>query len=212
MRVLVGCESSGKTREAFRRRGHEAYSCDLLPASDGSAAHFQADIRYVLRHFRNYFDLFIVHPTCTFLCNSGVKHLYINGNKANGPYLPRWEQMREAAAFFKEMFETDAVERVVAENPIMHGHAQRIVGCGPTQIIQPWQFGHPEFKATCLWERGVEPLVPTNVLVPPKPGTEEHKLWSRVHRMLPGPKRWQQRSETLQGHADAYAEQWGVVA
>lgn len=210
MRVLVGCESSGKTREAMRRRGHEAYSCDYLPADDGSDAHFQCDIRYVLRHMRGFFDLFIVHPTCTFLSNSGVKHLYIDGKKCNGPYLPRWELMREAAAFFKEMYETD-IERVVAENPIMHGHAQKLIGVAPTQIIQPWQFGHPQFKATCLWMRGVQPLRYTNVLTPPKPKTPEHNRWSVVHRMPPGTDRWKKRSETLPGIAEAYT-QWADAA
>jgi hypothetical protein len=211
MRVLIGCESSGKTREAFRRRGHEAWSCDLLPSADNSPWHFQQDIRHVLHCMRGYFDLFIVHPTCTFLCNSGVKHLYIDGRKENGPYLPRWQKMREAAEFFKEMLNAD-IPRVVAENPIMHGHAQAIIGCGPSQIIQPWQFGHPEFKATCLWIRGVPLLQPTKILVPPAVGTQEHKVWSRVHRMPPGADRWQKRSETLQGHSDAYAEQWGMAA
>lgn len=195
MRVIVKGEFSGVIREAFRRRGHDAWSNDLLPAEDGSKFHIIGDGRLIGGEW----DLTIWHPTCTFLCNSGVKWLYKGGRKRNGLDTERWNAMRSAADFFLEALEEDT-DKLVVENPVMHGHAARLVNVPYTQIIQPWQFGHGEIKKTCLWLRGVKPLIPTNIVSGRKP---------RVHYASPGPERWKERSRTLQGIGDAMAEQWG---
>jgi hypothetical protein len=201
MRVLVACEFSGIVREAFRKRGHEAYSCDLLPAEDNSRYHFQDDVKQVAGPD---WDLVIAHPPCTYLSNSGVKHLYHCGVAALGRNPDRWTEMFKAADFFA-WFLTGKWPRLCIENPIMHGYAkERLKFYGlpskQTQIIQPWQFGHGEIKATCLWLRGLPLLRPTNVVAGREP---------RVHHASPGPNRWKERSRTLQGIAEAMAEQWG---
>lgn len=193
MRVLIACEFSGVVRRAFRARGHDAWSCDLLPAEDGSEFHYQGDV-IGLNLLRLEWDLLIAHPPCTYLANSGVRWLYGGKGKVRDP--ERWAEMERAADFFNALWLHDC-PRVCVENPIQHRHAGLPK---PTQIIQPWQFGHPETKATCLWLRGLEPLVPTNIVDGRKP---------RVHHASPGPDRWKERSRTLQGIADAMASQWG---
>jgi hypothetical protein len=198
MRVLVGCESSGKVREAFRKRGHEAWSCDYLPADDASPFHLQDDIRNVLRRYAHLFDLFIVHPTCTFLCNSGSLHLY---NKDGSLNEERWYQMAMGALFFREMLEAP-IDMIAAENPIMHKYAAAIIGRRADQFVQPWQHGHGEIKATGLHLKNLPKLQPTNIV---------SGRVARIHRMSPGKNRWKQRSETYQGIADAMAAQWGVL-
>lgn len=203
MNVLVACEFSGVVREAFRRRGHNALSCDLLPADDGSQFHIQGDAIKAAQS--RHWDLLIAHPPCTFLCNSGVKHLYRDGRKENGKDRRRWREMNKAADFFWALLYAD-VPMVAVENPIMHGHAMDIIALPPTQIIQPWQFGHKEMKATCLWLRNLPPLKPTKVIGPPP---KDNKDWQRVHRESPGPNRWKARSITYQGIANAMAQQWG---
>ena len=183
MRVLVACEFSGAVRDAFRERGHDAWSCDILEPENGGA-HYQCDVREVLPES---WDLVIAHPPCTDLAVSGA----------------RWwkdkpaEQMQAAVDFFL-MF-ADCAPRVAIENPI--GRMSTLYR-KPDQIIQPWMFGHGEVKATCLWLKGLLPLVPTNVVE----GRE-----ARVHRMPPGPDRWKERSRTLPGIAAAMADQWGAL-
>lgn len=196
MRVLIGCERSGVMREAFRTRGHDAWSCDLAPADDNSEYHFQSDVLAVLDRGWN---LAIFHPVCTYLANSGAKHLWKGMRRENGPCPKRFARMVSAADFFLKCWNAD-IPRVAVENPIIHSHAQAIIGDGPTQIIQPWQFGHPETKATCLWLRNLEPLVPTNIVE-----GREQRIW----KMPPGPDRQRLRSETYPGIAEAAAEQWG---
>jgi hypothetical protein len=197
VRVLVACERSGVVRSAFRALGHDAWSNDLVPADDGSPFHIQGDA--IRAAYGRQWDIIIAHPECTYLANSGAKHLYAGMNKANGPEADRWANMGAAAAFFLALL--NAPGRVAVENPIMLGHPRRLFGIpAPTQIIQPWEYGHGETKATCLWLRGLPPLMPTDVVS----GREQ-----RVFRMAPGPERKRLRSQTFQGIAAAMAAQWG---
>lgn len=198
MRVLVACEFSGVVREAFRKAGHEAYSCDILPAADGSKHHFQEDVLKLLRR-RGLpkWDLMIAHPPCTYLCNSGVRWLY-DGDRFNEE---RWAAMQKGAAFFLSLLGAK-VPRIAVENPVMHGHAKAIIAQEFGQSVQPWQFGHGEVKRTCFWLKNLPPLKPTNIV----PGRE-----ARVHKMSPGENRGLLRSITYQGIADAMAAQWGVL-
>jgi hypothetical protein len=187
MRVLVGCETSGKVREAFRKRGHFVVSCDLLPSDDNSDSHVIDDVRHVISE---YWDLAIFHPPCTRLCNSGVRWLAERD---------LWQEMREACELFLACLNAP-IPFVAVENPVMHKHAREIIGRGPDFTIQPWQFGHGETKRTCFWTRNLPPLQPTNIVE----GRE-----ARIHKMTPGADRWKKRSETYQGIADAIADQWG---
>jgi hypothetical protein len=203
MRVLVACERSGVVRRAFRALGHDAWSCDLEPADDGGP-HLQGDaLLHAYRRFGHPWDLLIGHPECTYLATSGAKHLYAGMSAVNGPNPDRWFRMGEAAAFFKALWDAP-IHMIALENPIMLGHPKRLAGIAePTQIIQPWMFGHGETKATCLWLKNLPPLVPTNVV----DGREQ-----RVFRMAPGPNRKRDRSRTYEGIAEAMAEQWGSLA
>lgn len=224
MNVLIGAEHSGVVREAFRRRGHNAWSCDLLPADDNSPFHLQGDLRHACtfnndQYFPNLYcqlrwDLAIFHPPCTYLANSGVKHLYIGGKKINGRYEPRWRDLAAGAALFEFCLGRTGegyqdIPRRAVENPIMHLHARQLVNADPDQIVQPWMFGHKEMKATCFWLHNLPPLLPTNVVGPPPQDRELRKKWARVHRESPGPDRWKRRSVTYPGIADAMAERWG---
>lgn len=194
MKVLVGCEFSGVVRRAFHALGHDAWSCDLLPAEDGSPFHLQGDVLEVLD---GGWDLGIFHPPCTFLANSGVRWLYVGKGKVADPV--RWQEMVQAARFFRALLYAP-IARLIVENPIPHRHCLEIIGQRYNQIIQPWQFGHGETKATCLWLKGLPSLHPTEVVS----GRE-----ARVHRASPGVDRWKERSRTLAGIADAMAAQWG---
>lgn len=199
MRVLIACERSGVVRSAFRAAGHDAWSNDLAPADDGDAHHIQGDA--IVAAHSGQWDLIIAHPECTYLANSGAKHLYAGMSAVNGPAPDRWARMGSAAQFFLTLLNAPA-PRVAVENPIMLGHPRRLFGIPePSQIIQPWQFGHGETKATCLWLRGLPPLRPTNVVE----GREQ-----RVFRMPPGPDRKRDRSRTFEGIAAAMAAQWGA--
>lgn len=208
MRALIACEFTGAMRRAFRLKGHDAWSCDLLPALDPeNGFHIVGDCREVI--LKHEWDLIIAHPPCTFLCNSGVRWLY--GGKGTTRDLARWREMEQGAAFFKWLLERPSCQYIAVENPIMHVYAKDIIGRGPDQIVQPWFFGDEAFKATGFWLRGLPILKPTNKLIPPKPGTQRHKAWSIVHRASPGPNRWAERSATYPGLAAACAEQWGSV-
>lgn len=192
MKVLVACEFSGIVRDAFRDRGHDAISVDLLP-SERPGPHIEGDAIAALTSQR--WDLVIAHPPCTYLANSGVRWLY--GGRGTIPDHGRWAAMHEAAAFFEAFLFTVQADRVAVENPVMHRHAgiRRA-----DQYIQPWQFGHPEVKATGLWLRNLPLLVPTRIVNGRTP---------RVHHASPGPERWKERSRTLPGIAAAMADQWG---
>jgi hypothetical protein len=192
MRVLIACEFSGTMRRAFRALGHDAWSCDLLPAEDGSPHHIQGDVRPVLRQS---WDLVIAHPPCTRLCNSGVRWLAERD---------LWDEMREGAAFFVECLDANA-DQVAVENPVMHGYAQAIIGRGPDFTVQPWMFGDNFKKRTGWWTKGLPKLVPTSDL-------DGATAVAEVHRASPGPDRWKLRSRTYPGMAAACAMQWGGVA
>jgi site-specific DNA-cytosine methylase len=181
MKVLVACEYSGAVRDAFRARGHEAVSCDLLP-TEVPGPHYQGPVQDVLGEG---WDLLIAHPPCTHLAVSGARWFK---DKVN--------EQAEALAFVRLLLAAP-IPRIALENPISI-ISSRIRK--PDQIIQPWQYGHGETKATCLWLKGLPPLTPTNIVE----GRE-----ARVHKMPPGPDRWKERSRTYQGIADAMASQWG---
>jgi len=195
--VLVACEFSGRVREAFRSRGHNAWSCDILPAEDGSPYHYQGDMRHVFsRPFAiGGFDLLIAHPPCTYLTNSGARW-----------WKTRRQEQAEALDFVQWVMELP-IERIAVENPPgAIGTAIRKAD----QYVQPYMFGHPESKKTGLWLKGLPNLVATNDV------REEMMLLpvsqrNRVHWMSPGPNRWKERSRTFQGIANAMAEQWGAL-
>ena len=199
LRVLVACEFSGTVRRAFEARGHDAWSCDLLPAEDGSNRHITGDAR---DHLGDGWDLLMVaHPPCTRLCNSGVRWLSV---PPPGRTLPdMWAELDEGAALFSTFWNAP-IPRIAVENPVMHKHAKaRIAGYQPpAQSIQPWQYGHGETKRTCLWLRGLEPLTPTNIV---------EGRTARVHLASPGSDRWKERSRFFTGVADAMADQWGKI-
>lgn len=184
VKVVVICEFSGRVRDALTALGHDAWSCDLLP-SESPGRHYQGDARDMLTE---HWDLMICHPPCTHLAVSGARHFA--AKKSSG--------VQDAALDFVRMLLDAPIEKIALENPISI-ISSRIRK--PDQIIQPWQFGHGETKATCLWLKGLPKLVPTNVVE----GRE-----AKVHKMAPSPTRWKDRSRTYQGIADAMAAQWGL--
>lgn len=183
MKVLVACEYSGRVRDAFLARGHDAMSCDLLP-TDVPGPHYQGDVFDIIG---DGWDLMIAHPPCTDLAVSGARHFA--AKIADG-------RQQRALDFVRALLEAP-IERIALENPIsvISSKIRK-----PDQIIQPWQFGHGETKATCLWLKNLAPLVPTDIVE----GRE-----ARVHRMPPSADRWKKRSETYLGIAKAMADQWG---
>lgn len=196
MRVLVGCEFSGRVRSAFRALGHDAWSCDLLPAEDGDTHHVQGD---VLAIANSGWDLAIFHPPCTYLANSGVRWLY--GGRGTTVDPDRWAKMLDAAAFFRACLDAD-IPRIAVENPIMHRYGKEAIGTLglDVQTVQPYLFGTPETKATQLYLKGLPHLVPTDIVSGRTP---------RVHFASPGPDRWKERSRTDPNIAIAMAAQWG---
>lgn len=189
-RWLIACEESGEVRRAMRALGYDAWSCDLLPASDGEQTfHLQGDVRGAIS---GSWDGLIAHPPCTRLCNSGVRWLQERN---------LWAEMEEAAQFFKWLLDYPIPLKVI-ENPIPHKYALEIIGRKYDQIIQPWMFGHGETKATCLWLEGLPKLIPTAIVA-----GREH----RIHRMPPGKGRSCARAKTYPGIAAAMAEQWGGI-
>lgn len=209
MRVLVGCEFSGIVRDSFIKRGHDAWSCDLLPCESDPTRHIQDD---VLKHLDDGWDLGIFHPPCTYLTNAGVRHLHDhvasrNGVKAKVNGLDRWMAMREGAEFFVALRDS-RIPKKALENPIPHKYAREIIG-PYNQLIQPWMFGHGETKATCLWLRGLPALCPTHRKDDLFCEQEPEERYARCHLTPPGPERWKIRSRTYEGIAKAMAEQWG---
>ena len=217
LEVLVACETSREVAGAFERRGATATSCDLLPADVPTNHHIQGDVRQVMKMGR--WDVIIIlHPPCTRLCHAGQRWLY-GPNKTHPKQLPKgrtWADMiqefEEACDLFEACLGAPA-PMVAVENPIMHKWAkERIRGAPIPQIMQPHWFGDPAFKATGLYLNGLPELVATNMLTPPKRGTDEYKAWSAIHRAPPGPNRWKVRSKTFPGIAEAMAHQWGDYA
>ena len=184
LKVLVACEFSGTVRDAFIRAGHEAISCDLLP-TDVPGPHFQGDVLEVIG---NGWDLMIAHPPCTHLAVSGAR------------WFKEKRTEQDAAIEFVRILLSARIDRIALENPvsIISSRIRK-----PDQIIQPWQFGHGETKATCLWLKNLPKLIPTNIVE----GRE-----NRIHRMPPSPDRWKERSKTFTGIAQAMADQWGRMA
>jgi hypothetical protein len=195
-KILVACEYSGRVREAFRAKGHDAYSCDLLAADDKSKYHVQGDVLDIIG---DDWDIIIAHPPCTYMSNSGVCHLHKDPS--------RWLRLFDAAEFFTAMLDAPA-PKICVENPIMHKYAKRLIGGRQqTQTVQPWMFGHTEKKATCLWLKGLPKLKETNnvfdeMILLPK------KQQQRLYYLPQSPDRWKIRSTTFPGIADAMAQQW----
>jgi hypothetical protein len=184
MKVLVACEYSGRVRDAFAALGHDAMSCDLLP-SDALGKHYQGDVFDIIY---DGWDLMIAHPPCTHLAVSGARHFA--AKQASGV-------QQEALVFVQRLLDA-SIPKIALENPISI-ISSRIRK--PNQIIQPWQFGHGETKATCLWLKGLSLLKPTNIVEGREP---------KIHKMPPSTDRWKLRSTTYQGIADAMAQQWGT--
>lgn len=190
MKVLVGCEYSGRVRQAFRNIGHDAWSCDLLESEDGSPFHIHGDVIPLLT---DGWDLAIFHPPCT--------HLAVSGSR----WFAEKKAEQEEALDFVRVLMSAPIPRIAIENPVSV-ISSRIRK--PDQIIQPWQFGHGETKATCLWLKGLKKLIPTHMgdlFSAEQPKERIH----RVHLLPPSPTRWKERSRTYQGIATAMAEQWG---
>lgn len=196
MKVLIACEYSGNVRDAFRRLGHDAWSCDLLP-SDSGGPHYQCDVREVLDKG---WDLMVAHPPCTYLCSSGL-----HWNKRR----PERAKLTEEALDFVRFLMDVQIPRIAIENPI---------GCistrikPATQTIQPWQFGEDASKATCFWLKNLPPLQPTKIVEPRI--VDGKKRWanqtdSGQNKLSPSETRWKERSVTYVGIANAMATQWG---
>jgi hypothetical protein len=196
MKVLVACETSGIVRNAFVDKGHDAWSCDILPSEDGSNRHITGDARDLLAG--DWDLLMVAHPPCTRLCNSGVR--WMSKPPPGRSKEDMWRELDVGAALFSAFWNAP-IERICIENPVMHKHAKaRIENFKPfAQSVQPWQFGHGETKRTCFWLKNLAPLTPTDIVE----GRE-----GRVHRMPPGPNRWKERSRFFTGIATAMADQW----
>ncbi len=196
MKILIACEYSGTVRDAFIAKGHNAVSCDILP-TDLPGPHVQGDVTALLNQ---QWDMIIAHPPCTYFANSGVCWLHKDQS--------RWVKLDEAAKFFN-LFLDHPCPKICIENPVPHKYAvERIGGRKYTQTVQPYMFGHPESKRTCLWLKGLPPLLPTKdvkaefQVLPKSQG-------QRLHYLPPSPERAKLRSKTFQGIADAMAAQWG---
>lgn len=210
MKVLIGCEQSGVVRDAFLDAGHDAWSCDILPAETPSNRHIQGDVRDVM--MMDDWDLLaVMHPPCTRLCNSGVRWLKV---PPPGRTLQEmWIDLREGAALFSDVWNVAHIPHVAVENPVMHKYAKkRIRNFEPAaQSVQPWQFATDEDgpdnekKRTCLWLRNLPKLTPTGTL-------DGSTARDSVHKASPGADRWKERSRFFPGIAAAMADQWGTFA
>lgn len=194
MRMLVACEYSGTIRDEFTKYGWDAWSCDLLP-TETKGKHLQGDVR---RFLRQHWDLLIAHPPCTRLCNSGVRWLEER---------QLWGELQEACQFFKSLLNAP-IKHVAVENPIPHKYAMDRIQTPYSQIIQPFEYGHRERKATCLWLKNLPPLVPTKILVEETPDLWKGQQNQSVHKMAPSEDRSKERSRTFLGVAQAMAQQW----
>jgi len=185
MKVLVACEFSGIVRNAFIARGHDAWSCDLLP-SEKPGNHIQGDA--IEAAYSDDWDLMISHPPCTHLAVSGAR------------WFKNKRQEQEDALDFVKVLMAAPIHKIALENPvsIISSRIRK-----PDQIIQPWMFGHGETKATCLWLKNLPKLVPTDIVE-----GREGKIW----KMQPSKTRWMDRSRTYQGIAEAMADQWGCAS
>lgn len=199
MKVLVACEMSGRVREAFRKRGHDAWSCDIVASLDDSPYHIVGDARDYLDQG---WDLLIAHPPCTYLCNSGVRWLKERQE--------RWDDLADARALFMSFWES-SIPKIAVENPVPHKYAELPKY---SQTIQPYQFGEDASKRTCLWLKNLPTLIPTK-FIPPEHGPPERKVYanqtpSGQNKEGPSSERGAIRSITYHGIAEAFAEQWGT--
>lgn len=218
-RVLICCEESQEVCKAFRSLGHEAYSCDLQDCSGGRPEwHLKMDAIKAL--YSRKWDLVIAHPTCTRLANSGVRwltsrtirpgyewsdkeNIFINSDTAV------WEDLYSACKFFNAFVLYGKLgNKIRIENPIQHKYARRLID-PPSQIVQPWQFGHKKMKATCIWNYNMPVLLPTDIVGPPPNDKAEKLKWQDIWMASPGPDRAKLRSKTYPGIAAAMADQWG---
>lgn len=209
MKILIACEFSGIVRDAFAAKGHDVWSCDLLP-TERPGKHIQGDVLEILN---NGWDMMIAHPPCTYLCNSGVRWFSTDPSRIC--------KTRAAAKFFKKLL-IAPIEKIAVENPIPHHFATDIIKRKYDQIIQPFQFGHKVQKATCLWLKNLPCLEPTKIVdrgmiyVDPRGNKHGGEFTNRAKKaysplmLLPrNEERWKIRSRTFQGIANAMAEQWG---
>jgi len=189
MKILIACEYSGRVREAFRKLGHDAWSCDLMPSDDNSAYHIQGDVLVVLG---DGWDLMIAHPPCTHLAVSGARW-----------FKDKAVQQAEALEFVRQLLDAP-IKCIALENPvsIISSKVRK-----PTQVIQPWMFGHDASKSTCLWLKNLPKLKPTKIITKSRYANQTP---SGQNKLGPSPDRWKLRSETYQGIADAMADQWGT--
>jgi len=206
MKILIACETSGTVRNAFLDRGHDAWSCDVLPSDDLTNRHIQDDDLEVLK-MESWDMLMVAHPPCTRLCNSGVRWLH---KAPPGKTLAEmWEQLDQGAELFSKLWNSD-IPKVAIENPVMHKYAKaRIKNFEPfTQSVQPYEFAESIdaedniSKRTCLWLRNLPPLIKTGTLTRE---TARHD----IHNASPGKDRWKVRSKFHKGIAEAMADQWG---
>lgn len=200
MRVLVGCERSGVVRDMFRALGHDAMSCDTEP-TDTPGPHYRGDVRDVIG---DGWDIGIFHPPCTYLTRAGRRWLFEDRSAQSAA--ERYVCMLQACEFFVQLWRAP-IPRVAVENPRMHDLARELLG-PPTQVVHPWEYGHPEAKATGLWLRGLPPLVAgedTRAVMEALPKAQAQRVWN----MSPGPERARWRSLTYPGIAAAMAAQWG---
>lgn len=226
LRVLFACERSGIGRNARKRYGHDAFSCDLEEEEqsrpDGWDGYYRGDVLELLDDRAYTWDMVIAHTPCTYLCNSGVKHMYDSGKKlAVGNTWnwnkERWENMNKAADFYAAVYHKSkarGVKHIAMENPIMHRYALDALwlrGVPPqTSFVHPWQHGHLEMKTLGFLLEGLPPLVPTLNVGPPPADKKAREAWARVHRMPPGPDRARKRSQSYEGISEAMALQWGT--
>lgn len=200
MKVLVACEFSGIVRDAFRARGHDAWSCDLLP-TEKPGPHIRGDVLEILG---DGWDLMIAHPPCTYLTVSANKWMK---PEYSDRFPDRTEKREEAVSFFMALIKAP-VPRIAVENPIgvMSTHYRK-----PDQVVQPWMFGHGETKATCFWLKNLKPLIPTHLERDLFAQETPKEREQRLHRLPPSPTRWMERSKTYPGIAAAMADQWGGI-
>lgn len=225
MRILVACEESQAVTIELRKLGHEAYSCDIELCSGGHPEwHILGDVLNVIYSkgkrlslesggclFYDVidWDMMIAHPPCTRLTNSGVR--WLKEPPKDKTLVEMWSDLFSGAEFYKNIRDCEIPKKCI-ENPVMHKHARELIKPGYKQTVQPWYFGDKTFKATGYELIGLPDLVDTNRLTPPEKGTEEHKKWSWIHRLSPGPERGKLRSKTPLGIAKAMAEQWAGQA
>jgi hypothetical protein len=203
MKVLVACEESQAVTIELRKLGHEAFSADIQDCTGGHPEwHIKGDVLSILN---DGWDMMIAHPPCTRLTNAGRR--WLHNPPKDRTMASMWQEFFEGVDLYKSLRNAD-IKKIAIENPVMHDHAREMLGKQKRNIVQPWWFGDKAFKATGFELHGLPDLVATNKLNVPKPGTDEHKAWSLIHRMSPGPERAKLRSRTFPGIAKAMAAQW----